>query len=842
MTTTIRFFPSKLSDEPLEVHITDKATIHDWLLLKCPSYSQGDVQPVSVFIDGNEIVPSEWPNVSIEGKDVSVYPIAKGDPITWVVIAVVALVAAVAYVATMPKPGAMSTQQFGNQGRRLTAANLKANTPRLNQVIPEIAGQYKIFPDYLNQPRRYFKTPTTQSIDVLLCLGSGEFQIDGIFIGDTPSSDFGADFSYTLYSPNALIGHQAALNWHNAEEVSNTSFSAGIRLTASSEANMSSPGEPAKLIGSAATQLNFAASPVTFTVTYHDNSRSITFNTNFANAAAVVTALNSAFQEYTTTYYDEWQYPYDVVVPAMALTATQTGGVITLTATENEPIAISVSDAFSRVFGASPTTTAGAYPKGKWIGPYRASPANEAVSKIEVDIFCPSGLGWVNDGGGVDGRTRTFEVEWTASDSSTARSTFSISGGTRDQIGTTVSITLPAPKTGVEVRVRRVEFENTNTRALDRLEWYGLRTLLLDNVDRYPGVTVMAITLNGIDELSSRTNDQFNLIVTRKLNGVATRSIAKFVRHICTSIGYQSTDINEAELSSLEAIWDARGDYFDMGYVDSTTVKEALTDCLRVGFAELTVDQGKIRPVRDQARSTYEHVYTPQNMLKPLKRKFSAYDPDEYDGVDVEFVNADTWQDEVVECRLPGDVGVRTEKLKIDGCTSRARAWRIGMRERRALKYRRKLFSFSTELDALNSRYFSYCVLTDDVPGYAQSSLIVDYEETSGGATYVTSSEQLNWVVGATHVVGFRRPDGTLAGPFTATKIDDFRFTIASPLDFDVATIGDNIEATHIVFGTSTKWAYPVLITEISPSGDGVDVEAVNYDVRVYADDDNYPQ
>lgn len=838
MTTTIKLFPSKLSEEPIEVHVTEKKTIHEWLSSKCQSYKEGDEQPISVFIDGIELHPSLWKENAIDGCDVYIYPIAKADPVTWAYIIVAAVVlASVAYVATMPKAAGLSSQNMGLQGRRLTAANIKANTPRLNQVIPEIAGQYKIFPDYLNQPRRYFSSTTVQSIDALLCLGSGQFQIDGIYIGDTPASDFGANFSYTIYQPNELIGHQAAANWHNSEEVSNTSFSAGIRLTASSEANMSSPGSASVYVGSTATQLNFASSTLTFQVNYGENSRTIVFNTDFANYAAVVSALNYEFSAHTI---DDGEGGTNTI-PAFGLTATQSSGVITLTASSLGAISISTTDA-SRVFGSSPTLTIGEPPKGKWIGPYKASPANEAVAKIEVDVFCPNGLGWVNDGGGVDGRSRSFEVEWTASDSSSGRSSFSISGATRDQIGTTVSITLPSPKSGVNVKVRRVEFEDTNTRALDRLEWYGLRTLVLNNVDRYAGVTVMAITLNGIDELSSRSNDQINLIVTRKLNGVATRSIAKFVRHICTSIGYQSTDINETELSALETVWDSRGDYFDMGYVDSTTVKEALTDCLRVGFAELTIDQGKIRPIRDQARSVYEHVYTPQNMLNPLKRKFSAYDPDEYDGVDVEFVNADTWQDEVVECRLSGDAGIRTEKIKIDGCTNRTRAWRIGMRERRALKYRRKLFSFSTELDALNSRYFSYCVLTDDVPGYAQSSLVVDYEETSSGLTYITSSEQLNWVVGATHVAGFRKPDGTLAGPFTATKIDDFKFTIVNPLDFDVSTLGDDIEATHIVFGKSTKWAYPVLITEIAPSGETVDVEAVNYDARVYDDDNNAPE
>lgn len=835
--TTIEIFSSALSDAPIEVHDISNETLSAWLQRNCKGYDKdSDAQPIAAFIEGKEFFAQDWQWTCIEGKTVKIYPLAKADPVTWgYIIAAVVVAASVAYIATMPKPAGLSSQnQFGAQGRRLTAANIKANTPRLNQVIPEIAGQYKIFPDYLNQPRRYFSSTTVQSIDVLLCLGTGQFQIDGIFIGDTPASDFGANFSYTIYQPNDLIGHPAALNWHNAEEVSNTSFSAGIRLTASNEENMSSPGSATTLVGSAATQLNFLSVPLTFTVNFGEGSRTIIFNTNFANYAAVVSALNYEFSEHTV---DDGEGG-TITIPAFGITATQASGIITLTANSVGAISMSVVDA-SRVFGSAPVITIGSPPKGKWIGPYKASPANEFVSKIEVDLFCPNGLGYINDGGGVDGRTRSIDVEWTASDASTGVTTFSITGGTRDQIGNTFSITLPAPKSGVNVRVRRVEFEDTNTRALDRLEWYGLRTLVTDNVDRYPGVTVMALTLNGVDELSSRTNDQFNMLVTRKLSGTATRSIAKFFRYICTSIGYQSTDINETELTALETVWDSRGDYFDMGFIDATTVKEALTDCLRVGFAEFTIDNGQIRPVRDQARSVYGQVYTPQNMLAPLQRKFVAYDPDDYDGVDVEFINANTWQDEVVECRLPGDIGVRVEKIKVDGCTDRTRAWRIGMRERRSLKYRRKMYSFSTELDALNSRYFSYCVLTDDIPGYAHSSLVTSFSEV-GGVTRITSSEPLAWIDGATHIVGLRRPDGTLSGPYNISRVDDTTFETSEALDFDPIYDGD-LEPTHIIFGTSTQWAYPVLITEISPSNNSVDVEAVNYDARVYADDNNAP-
>ena len=99
----------------------------------------------------------------------------------------------------------------------------------------------------------------------------------------------------------------------------------------------------------------------------------------------------------------------------------------------------------------------------------------------------------------------------------------------------------------------------------------------------------------------------------------------------------------------------------------------------------------------------------------------------------------------------------------------------------------------------------------------------------------------MRWQSSASHVIGLRRPDGTVCGPFPAARIDDYRATIAGDLDFDPITDAASTEPTHALFGTSERWSYPALITEITPQGDSVDVTAANYDARIYADDDNAP-
>ncbi|WP_244234100.1 host specificity factor TipJ family phage tail protein, partial [Pseudomonas aeruginosa] len=286
----------------------------------------------------------------------------------------------------------------------------------------------------------------------------------------------------------------------------------------------------------------------------------------------------------------------------------------------------------------------------------------------------------------------------------------------------------------------------------------------------------------------------------------------------------------------LDAIWKSRGDKFDMIY-DSTsiTVKQILQEALAAGFSELTIKRGVISAARDEPRTLYGHMYTPQNMTQALKIGKSAPSEDDYDGVDVEFTNSNGWIEDTIQCRLPEDVGRKVEKIKAAGITDRNRAYRYGMRRRMVQKYRRTNYTFSTELDALNSEYWDYVALADDVPGFGQSSLLLSAINT-GSNWLLKSSEPFDWSAPGPYVVAIRRPDGTLSGPYSASRFDEYHLVVPA-LDFTPDTSWD-IEPPHLLFGTSTRFAYPALISSIDPDGfSGASVQAVNYDSRVYTYD-----
>jgi hypothetical protein len=889
----ISVYPSKLDGGPLEEHETHtRQTLDRWFCDNVPNYSTLETPPISVHINGLHIPASNWGSVEFSpGDNVEVYVEAKG--VIEGIAAVTALVVA-AFVAVKLLTPKLATSNLQNQGqgKRLSDSTVKGNIVNLNSPIREIFGTRKVYPDYLLPSHRYFASPRSQVSELMLCVGKGVYDLpaSAVEIGDTPVISLGAGAVLNLYQPGAnLSGDPAASWWHSAPEVSSTSGgTAGLVLIATSTVSAVATASAYSFSAASITIPSGAGSyppgwasgmiaritvnyPYTVTTGGVGGRNIITGNMDqlflVVGALIEITGDNAGLyivNTITSGTSGTMTLNYSNGSPATALSLGSLQMCIGYRNLKYRITAASISViSVERLTNTGATNTG--WPgfaaitsntativldtsstEGDWLGPFLACPAGEVTSRIEWDYFFPSGLVQIGQKYG-DLQDYGVTTEMQYRDYSTAGAWTPIINGyiqaTLDQIGFTETLTLPYAMRP-EVRVRRIGSKSSSTSIQDAVQWYGLRSKLTAPTS-YAGVTTMTLKVIGGDKIASQAESLVSTRATRLLPeitggaAVANRNIAPCIKYIAESVGYTEGDIDMAELTRLDAIWRARGDYFDDSFDGSNTVKASIASALQAGFSELTVDRGLIRPVRDEPRTTFEQMYTPQNMTGPMSRDFSALTPDDFDGVDVEYTDGITWQVETVECRLPGDLGKRVEKLRVLGVTSRTRAWRIGMRQRRIQKYRRKAFKFSTEMDAFNSRYLSYCALADDVPGYAQSSILEAYA-ASGGGFILVSSEPFDWSAGGGHVVSIRRQDGTLSGPYTATRIDDYRLSIPS-LDFVPDTTW-TVEPPHLLFGPLNRSSYPVLITDISPSGQvGASVKAVNYDARVYADDDNAP-
>ena len=493
--------------------------------------------------------------------------------------------------------------------------------------------------------------------------------------------------------------------------------------------------------------------------------------------------------------------------------------------------------------------------EGGYRGPFVCSPVGEKVTAIEYSVSANNGLIGIGKTGYEYAVTSSHQFEYRDMDVAGAWTVLpqTVSGHSRDVQGFTFRHELPYPMRP-ECRIKRMpKIGGANSaEVMDDMMWYGLRGLRQIRPASYPGMTVMTVKIRGGDRLSAQSESQVNLEATRMLplrSGgawqeglVPTRDIVPWVLNVLKSSGYTDADIDLEEFDQLHASCVADGQFYDETIDDTSIVKEVLNNALACGWAELTIANGKIKPVRDVPRAIFEReygpktqTYSPQNMTQSLKISGPLPSINDYDGVDVEYFSSKSWAWEPVKCRWPGDSGLKVETIKLPGVTDRDRAYRWGMRRRGHQLFRQDTYSWSTELDGRNSGYLSFCAVASDTPGLCQSAILLGAETLPEGVV-LESSEPLDWSAGDNHKVGIRRLDGTLSGPYPAYRIDEFRIRV-DELDFEPAADGVVLEPPHLLFGPSDKWAYPVLVTSADPSNGGVAMKGMPYDSRVYTYD-----
>ncbi|MGO3056997.1 MAG: host specificity factor TipJ family phage tail protein [Halomonas sp.] len=877
---TVNVYPSTLPGEPIEQHQVSGITLEQWLRENAPGCieGKGEARPISAAINGQLIPPAEWGELMLRhGVDVDLRVQPQGLEGALLAAVIAGVVAAASAFLLKPSiPGVNSGES--SQGARLLEASAQGNQPKLGEVIPDQAGRCKKTPDYLTAPVRRFVDQRSQSLYLFFSLGLGHFErnTDDLMIGSTPVNSL-PGVSYQFFEPGEDVsGHPATQNWYNAPEVGASTGSSGLRLRGVSVENAEYQGAsktegaalfinselPSSWMGDIRLVVNLLQS-----ITVGSNRTSFFGDFRHLSAGVLVTiqgtilagiyrvrsvtsggmlledlnsgALLSNFPpgEYSV-YIDRTGANYGVAERiedrrGVVMQRYLSDGAIDSTWSAFPEIEL--TQVIVRPSDATPASL--------WTGPFAATPSSEKTTTIQWDIFCPNGLGYIEDDGTISERSVDVELEWSDPNGGSGSIVKTVTGATRDQIGWTFEADIPS--SSPNVRQRRLTLEDTSTQALDRVEWYGLRSLLPTNAN-YPGVSTLAMVISGSDLIASQTENQISIIDTRKLpvwDGSqwtsdlhATRDIAPYVRYIAHSKGYTDDDIDMPELLRLDAIWKARGDTFDFITSTSTTMKDALNTALRAGMAEITIEHGRLRPVREAPRTVPEHMYTLQNMPGELRRKFTGPRPEDPDGVDVEYLDENSRTVEVVECRLPGDQGVRPKKVRLDGVGNRDKAYQIGMRERSRMAYQRWEYEWPTELDGLNSKYKSFCALADDVPGYGRSAILLDVDQV-GSNTRLLSSEPFDWEEGKSYVVAWRRPDGTLSGPYPAQRGDSDDIVI-SQMD-EVPVIYSDMEPPHLQWGTTERWCYQAIVEDVEPNGfDSVSLKALNYDARVYAYDD----
>jgi len=476
----------------------------------------------------------------------------------------------------------------------------------------------------------------------------------------------------------------------------------------------------------------------------------------------------------------------------------------------------------------------------RWMGPFLATPQNEVCDMFEVNFTFPNGIVRYNKKGKKRSRNVDWELQYRVYGSGSGWT--SRKGAYVQQningLGFTERIVLPSPGL-VEVRCRRTN-EQGEDNARDQMYWQALRGRLLVRPSSYPDVTLMGVTVETGGKLAAQSDRRVNVVSTRIYESGSARSISGALFHVGNSLGI---DMDTYAINSLESTyWTPRGEQFDFATGDSISALEMLQKISNAGMSYFLLDDG-LASVGREGIKNWSGVVTPHEMIEELETAFTAPSDDDYDGVDVTYVNGTTWAEETIQCRTSDNPTPRKiEQYTLDGVLDQNIAYRIGMR--RLMKYLHQRLSHRTrtELDALVYKYGDRLLLSDDIPGNKTISTLVVGMESDTDMAIFDVTEPLDWSFENPRAI-IRYQDGSASSLLVASKIGDGEYQLSVPWQdaFDDIILNDPyIEPPRIIFCNSIRSVYDSIAESIDPQDDGTcQLSARQYSSAFYQHDDD---
>ncbi|OAT18024.1 hypothetical protein M977_03812 [Buttiauxella gaviniae ATCC 51604] len=903
---TIKIYPSRLPGEPLETHQHGAITIHQWLKRNVENYRADMKHPIVIEVDGVNIPATAWFDYAIKPEsDIQIYPIPYGlsvVAIAWIAAAVA--VASVAY-ALFFAPGVGDVGGYSSgSGNRLDINPAKANQAKLGDPIRELFGRRRIYPDYVVQPVTRFDPddPTIMRVLMFVSLGVGKssFGEGDMRVGSTPVSSLEEGFSYLTYLPDSNVsGDERSENWFNSTEVGGTTSGSGLDMAQTApdtddvvakSLTVSGPtitfnglstddGDdatndlPDSWVAGATVEIIV---PDSYVVT-NEGAYSLITSDVLSEISPYVGMPVSLW--YNSSDYELFIASYtphadasgsDEEVTASITLAYDSATGTAFTGIPEGFIRLSISHSGSEykiveVDGSSTTlqrlvagvvdpswpgfnprtvldfTASGLNENDNWMGPFLSCPENEVCDMFEVNFFFPSGICGYKDSGSKKNRQVKWEIQYRVYGSGSG---WSSKTGIYDMkningLGFTERVTLGAPGL-VEVRTRRTN-EQGEDNSRDNMYWQSLRGRLLTRPSSYPGVTTMGITVETGGKLAAQSDRRVNIVATRIYDSGIQRTISAALFHVGHSIGL-NMDVEAIE-ELEETYWSPNNEFFDFETNDSTSTLEILQTITNAGKSYFLLSDGLASVAREGVKP-WAGIISPQETTELLQTAFIAPSSDDYDGVDVTYINGSTWAEETVQCRTSDNpTPVKIEDYTLDGVLDRDHAYQIGMR--RLMKYlqQRLTHTTTTEMDALCYNVGDRIVFTDDIPGSKTVSTLVEDMVIDGGATIFTVSEPLDWSFSNPRAL-IRYQDGSASGLLIATKVGDYELSIPEQPEFASIIMDDGaIEPPRLIFCDSSRVGYNGIIAEIAPQSDGTcQVTAKEYKDSFYQYDNTlYP-
>jgi hypothetical protein len=707
--------------------------------------------------------------------------------------------------APPPKPGdAAEVSPTYNTSAQGTRA-------RLFQPVPVQYGRIKMTPDWASDPFQTY-SDNQQVIYQLLCVGVGRYHHEKVFVGETEIWNDVSGYTGNLSS--------IELAW--IEPGAPVTLFPGIVFTSTEVGGQ---------------ELRRLISTGDFTFTTHR----ATFSDNRADA----------FNEF-------------LVGDTVDLTgAGANNGTYLVTALD--PGNTKGWAEFSPNFPAPGSVSGVTFTVRTAIGPFAACAPTDTIFQIVFDIGANGGLGEANNTGGLDSLNVSFQMSYQLIDATNTPigpwvdlPIVTISGNTPQPRRYSYPFDVPVGR--YWAKVQRTSASSLKTGILDNIQWLGLRGFIPDD-NVYPNVTLLAIKFNVGEQITSATSRQISVVQTRMLEAfdgttwlpeAPTRSIAwaaaDMLRDTLYGAGWTDSMIDIAKLKSMEDTWTITGDTFDGVFDSKQAFWNALISVLAVGRAFPLVLGSSISFDRDEPKSLIKGVITPRTMLSgSFNMDYIFFDEDSPDDVIIEFFNEDTWQDDEIQCTLPGSLSENPARIKMFGMVNRTRVFKYGMYQAASNFYRRIIAGLDTEMVGRLYLRNSLVLLSHDLPKWGFTGDIIE----PIGPREFALSDDVDWSTPDTYYMAIRNQFGGGWGPVIVTEgsdgsvlinaaslaaVEAVQGPIAAQLIFDDDDAGR--EPTKYIIGAGLEtYTRKFLVSTTQPNGiESVSVLLQNYDERVYDD------
>ncbi|HAG53265.1 MAG TPA: phage tail protein, partial [Alphaproteobacteria bacterium] len=496
-------------------------------------------------------------------------------------------------------------------------------------------------------------------------------------------------------------------------------------------------------------------------------------------------------------------------------------------------------------------------------GAFTLNKPDSVIDAIEVDLIAPSGMYYNNNTGGLDERSVDILIEARQIDDEgnpigeffTVISE-KISATQAKQVRRTFKAIVPEGR--YEVRAKRLAAESTSPRESTAITWSALKGYLATDV-KYKDMTLVAMKMLATDNLSAQTSKKVNFIVTRKLptwhpqtgwsEPVPTNSIAWALADICRSSycgNIPDENINLNQLYHLDQEYQLEGDSFNAVFDSRLKLQEMLD---RVGKASRTIiyhNLNTIDFVRDSFEDLESMMFTSRNIIKDsLSIKFLLPTSETIDYVEAAYFDERTWTQKTIDVTLPGSKKTKRTQMTMFGITNKEQAIRQAQYFLKTNKYRRKLVTFTTELEGSIPSIGSLIKLSYPMPQWGIDGVILEHftkvikvdEETNKTEHFLTLSEIINFEEGKQYFISLRDKYGVAKKSIEVVKSADLienQVKLLESPNVDIYT-GDEMEKTYFIFGEAKETEIYAKVLSIIPKDEyTIQISANIDDSRVY--------